>query len=89
MQYVQLVWRCYVADDADLKAIPTLEKHYELTGPASPNASGAMADVEVSADRLPLSSAVPDDDEDWSMGVLIEVDPVERVGVKLCIRDLQ
>lgn len=41
------------------------------------------------ADGLLLSPALADDEKDWTIGDLVELDPEERVGVRCRFRDLQ
>lgn len=48
-----------------------------------------MTDDEVPPGRSHSSPAVPDNEEDWTMGSLVEVDAEERIGMKRRVRDLQ
>lgn len=71
----------------DVKTIPKREKRDKLISSASPIKNAAAADVEV--ERGPLNSEIPEDEEDWTMGNLVEAHAEERVGVNRRLRDLQ
>lgn len=64
LQNARLAWRLYLADATDVTATPKHEKKDTLTTPASPVASSAIADVLVSPERLPSSSAMPSEEKD-------------------------
>lgn len=89
MEYVRIVWRRYLSAEIDLTSTSTLEEQDALSCPNSPLTVAAMADAEIPAKPLLSSPTVPDDEEDYCMGVLVEVDGEERVGVKRRLRDLQ
>lgn len=62
-EYARLVWRRYLAEDTNLKAIAKLDEQDALARTARPSKSVAMADVEVPAGRSSSSRTVPDDEE--------------------------
>lgn len=77
MEYARLVWRRYLADGTNVKAISMLEEQDALTEPASLGTSAALADADVPAGRPSPCPAMPDDEENWMMGSLVEVDAEE------------
>lgn len=89
MKLARLVWLRYLAEGKDSKTIPTLEKLDALAIPASPIMIAATADIKVLFERAISSLAVQDDEEDWKMVNLVEVDTEERVEVKRRHRDIQ
>lgn len=70
-----------------MKSIPLVRKQGALFMPTGLLASAVMANVEVPAGRL-SSISVPDDEEGWRMGDLVEADVDERVAVKCRLCDL-
>lgn len=89
MQYDWLVWRRYLVEGTDAKAISTLEEQDALGRPASPTTSAPMADVKVLARRFLSNTAMADDEEDWTTGNLIEVNAGDRVYVKRRLNNME
>lgn len=87
MEYALLVWCQYLADGTDAKTILTIEESGEQTNPASSIINAAAVATET--ERVPSSSAIPKDEEDWKMGNLVEVGAERRVGVKRRLCNLQ
>lgn len=83
------MWRRYLSAGTNLTSISTLGELDALTRPAILIMSAAVADVEESEGCLNSGFAVPDDEEVWTMGDLVEVDSEERVGVERYLRDSQ
>lgn len=89
MKYGRLAWRRYLADGFDVKAILTPGEQNSLSKLASPTTSAAMADVKIPAGRLLSSPTRPNDEKDWKMSDLVEVEAKEQVKAKCRLRDLQ
>lgn len=70
-----------------MKAILTLAKQDAITRPASLITNATTSGDESLVECAPLSPDVTDDEEDWTMGDLVEVDAVERGGVKRRLRN--
>lgn len=88
IERARLAWRRHLSSGTDLNAIPTPEKQDVLTSPSS-SIGAAMADVEEPVKGSPYSPAVAVVEEDGTIGNLVKVDVVERVGVRRRLYHLQ
>lgn len=89
LEFARLVWRRYLADVIDVRAILALEKRVASTKLASPIVCAAMAAVVVPVARSPSRPAMPSDEGVSTMKDFVEYEAEKQVGVKRPFFDLQ
>lgn len=79
-KFAHAAWRRLLADETDFRSISTLEQQDASPNPASPGVAVSGVDLKISEARSPSTPVLSENEDDWTMDDLVEVDAVKGLG---------